>query len=53
MFHCAGREPGTGSAEADNAANKTAATVNNVASDDRKTKPLNSAMRIGLMSRFD
>jgi hypothetical protein len=52
VFHCAGREPGTGSAEADNADNNTAASVNNVASDHRETKPRNLAMLMGLMQRL-
>src|SRR6476620_5177092 len=52
MFHCAGREPGTGSAKAGDAENSIAASVSSVASDDPETKRCNPSMRIGSMQRF-
>src|SRR5215475_15650445 len=52
IFHCAGREPGTGSARVDNADNNIPVSVNNAASEDRETKQRNSAMRIGSVQRF-
>src|SRR5947207_15497606 len=52
MFHCAGREPGTGSAKAGNAVNSIAATVSSVACTDRERKRRNSSMRIGSMQWF-
>src|SRR5262245_61415644 len=42
MFHCAGKEPGTGSAQEGNADNNMAASVSSTASRQRETKRTNS-----------
>src|SRR4030095_16631667 len=51
-LHCAGREPGTGSARAGNAGNKMAVSVSRVAALNGETKQRNSSARIGSMQRF-
>jgi hypothetical protein len=52
MFHCAGREPGTGSAKAGNAVNSIAATVSSVAFGHRETSQRNQ-VRSALTIRID
>jgi hypothetical protein len=52
MFHCAAREPGTGSAKTGDAENSIAASVSSVASDDPEPKLCNPSKRIGSMQQF-
>jgi hypothetical protein len=52
MFHCAGKEPDTGSAHAGDADNNMAASVSSHAFDDPQQEQRNSSRRIGSMQRF-
>src|SRR4029077_10061428 len=52
MFHCAGREPGTGSAKTGDAVNSIAATAKSVAYNHRETKQRNQ-VRSALIIRID
>src|SRR4030095_5536706 len=51
-FHCAGREPGTGSARANNADNNMAVSVSSEAALDGETKRRNLSGRIGSIQQF-